>query len=332
MKIVMVTKGCCIRVLKESWVLANNGYELHVVTNRSPQNTTMYRTVMTWSDIFALREALLHHGSQDTIFHIHNEPSWMVSVVRETLPDARIVFDVHDSNYWRYDEGLWFEEDLAARCANGFVFPSSSAMEMYPNKGDKPSIFIPSANPQSEYRMGPWDYCGGLVNQGGHINPETCTIPNHWRDHTDLYKQLMPHKRVFAYSLNFKDHEDIRTWYEQRTTEAGWMSHGNLITAMGRHDWSLCGSLHNQKVRTVGLPNKFFDAMAAGVPVVNFHIKEVAKLVDKYDVGITVETVEELLDRWEEHHEKRYNVFLHRKEFAMEKFIPNLEQLYEKVT
>jgi len=332
LKIIMVTKGCCIRVLKESWALANKGYELHIITYRTPTNATMYRTIMTWNSIAALRDALKFHGSQDdTIFHIHNEPSWMVSVVRDALPDARIVFDVHDSNYWRFDEGIWHEEDLAAHNADGLVFPSTSAMKAYPNKGDKPSVFIPSANPESEVRYGPWNYYGGLVNQGGHVNPETCRIPNHWRDHSALYSQLIKHKGVYAYSGNFRDDEKNREFYARITTQMGWLSHGQLLDAMGRHDWSLTGSLHDSKVRGVGLPNKFFDAMVAGVPVANFHIKEVGKLIDKYDVGINVFSVEELLERWDECKEKRHNVFLHHKKFTMERFIPNLEKLYKKV-
>ena len=100
---------------------------------------------------------------------------------------------------------------------------------------------------------------------------------------------------------------------------------------MGRHDWSLCGNLRKDKIWEMALPNKFYDAMAAGIPVVNFGCTEVTPLVNNFDVGINVDSVDELLERWEECTQKRYKVFLNRDFFTMEKHIGKLVELYNEL-
>lgn len=100
---------------------------------------------------------------------------------------------------------------------------------------------------------------------------------------------------------------------------------------MGRNDWSLVGNLRKDRVWDLALPNKFFDAMAAGIPVVNFGCKEVEPLVNAFDVGINVETVDELLERWDEHTQKRYKVNINRRFFTIESHMQKLVDLYEKL-
>ena len=106
-----------------------------------------------------------------------------------------------------------------------------------------------------------------------------------------------------------------------------------VFEKLGEHSWNIVGNWMGgpvkNKVWEVALPNKFFDAVAAGLPSVSFGVPEVDRFIRKHDIGITVSTPEELFERWDEHTEKRKNLCLYRRELSMERFIGKLTDFYE---
>ncbi|MBT7928407.1 glycosyltransferase, partial [Candidatus Peregrinibacteria bacterium] len=246
---------------------------------------------------------------------------------------------VHDSNYWRAEgDYSWYEEDSAIQNCDAMIFPSQICEERYQTLG-KPTKVVWSANLEAWKFYGPWDWYGGIVSQGGHIDPAKTHKGESWRDYTDLYKELeSKDKQVFAYSADFKGGIDLKTqppeldaYYIKLGAILGCFNHMDLIHNMGRHDWSLCGNINGAKVWDYALPNKFFDAMSGCVPVVNFNCPEVGKLIDEYDVGINVESVDELVERWDEHKEKRASVYRNRNELTMERQIHKVIELYNEI-
>ena len=112
---------------------------------------------------------------------------------------------------------------------------------------------------------------------------------------------------------------------------AGTLNYKDLMENLGYYDWGLCGNITTTKNWDVAMPNKLFEYMAVGVPIVAMNCKEVQAVVKENDVGICVSTLEELKDRWGEHVQKRVNVIKRRHDFTMESNIYKLEELYEKV-
>jgi len=335
-KILFVTKSCCVRVIKEAFALINLGYELHLVSGVDPEtNRQLFETIMLFDNSDSLARAISFHKDIKLI-HVHNEPSWMVSIAKGVRSDAKVIFDVHDSDYWRFgnDGQIWFEEDFASEACDAYVFPSKTAMNAYPRIKNKPAIWLPSANSSTEFRWGPWGYQGGIVSQGGHIMPDAFkVVPRryHSKDFTELYQGLAKEKTVYALCLEFERNEELRRYYENLGVITGWADYEHLIEVMGSNDWVLNGNTNGAPIWDVALPNKFFDALSAGVPIANAHCPEVAKPINRYDVGINFENSKELLARWDEHREKRINVFKNRGELAMERFIPKLEKLYNSL-
>lgn len=327
MKIVIVTGHCCGRVIKQARALKNLGYELNLVTNRLPTNEGLFDSTSYYKGTMDLKTTLGIFSDRE-IYHVHNEPSYMSTIIREVYPNARIVLDMHDSNYWRIDGMKWFEEDVAMQCADALVFTSKSMQDSIEKFG-KPHIIVPSATLEEDFQYGAWHYWGGLVSQGGHTLPTSENPLESWRDYTALYTLMKDKKQVFAYSPQFKKESDLDKHYISLGCKLGVFSHQDLLKNMGRHDWSLCGNLRKDKVWELALPNKFFDALSAGIPIVNFGCKEVERLIDAFDVGINVETVDELIERWDEHTSKRYKVFLNRGFFTMERYIDKLVELYK---
>ena len=329
MRIVITTGHCCGRVIKQARALKNLGFELHLVTNRVPADKGIFDSISYYDGIDDFKKSLSLFSDKD-IFHHHNEPSWQVTIIREVFPNARIVLDMHDSNYWRVSGMKWYEEDVAMQCADALVFTSKTMQDTI-EKYDKPHIIVPSAMLKEDFQYGAWSYWGGLVSQGGHSLPTNPNPLESWRDYTALYTLLKDKKQVFAYSPMFVKGSDLDKHYISLGCKLGVLAHQDLIKTMGRHEWSLVGNLRKDRVWEMALPNKFYDAMAAGIPVVNFGCTEVTPLVNNFDVGINVDTVDELLERWDECTQKRHKVFLNREFFVMERHIGKLTELYEKL-
>jgi len=367
LKIVFISDHACGRAIKQAVVLYRKGYDVTLVSSNIPKGRGGFTRKINYDSPDELCH-VLDLFNDKSIFHVHNEPSWMVTLIREKYPKARIVFDVHDSNYWRTTEDWhWYEEDTAAALCDAYVFPSSSAKKQFP-KHKKPAIVIPSANPMEYFHYGGWDYYGGIVSEGGHIIPSPDKAGELWRDYTDIYKQLVRFTDVFVYSAEFLSGSIAQVWrllvrWRKEAEESGdvslklmvrkleyhlgmdtktqltkyyWdlgvhavsVSHGALLDRVGQHDWGLCGNLNSAPVWNVALPNKFFDYVAGGVPVANFNCPEVAKLIDRHGCGINVQSTDELKSRWGRYKDARTRLFLARHNLAMERFIPRLEKLY----
>jgi glycosyltransferase involved in cell wall biosynthesis len=78
------------------------------------------------------------------------------------------------------------------------------------------------------------------------------------------------------------------------------------------------------------MPNKVFDYMAAGVPTVAINAKETGDFITKHDIGISVDSLEELKDRWGEERKCRKNLIKKRQQFVMDNHISKLEDLYRQ--
>ena len=196
MRIVIITNHCCGRVIKQARALKHLGYELHLVTTLLPADLDIFDSINCYRYKEDLATTLSLFSDRD-IFHIHNEPSWMATVVRVKYDNARIVLDMHDSNYWRVEGMKWFEDDVAMQCADALVFTSHS-MQALIEKYGKPYIVIPSAVLKEDFRYKASDYWGGLVSEGGHSLPTDQNVMESWRDYTALYTILKDKKQVFA--------------------------------------------------------------------------------------------------------------------------------------
>ena len=337
LKIIMIADHNCIRVTKEANVLADLGHELHLVATNLLPKAGPYKTRTKWDTADDIRNILKAFGP-GYIIHVHNEPSYMVQVAREAMPKAKIVLDVHDSNYFRNEsnEHSWYEEDTAAHMADALVFVSDGCKKRFikmQGKGFKrPSCVIPSASPKSWSRIGPWNPIGGLVSQGGHVIPDNSDgkgVLNLWRDYTELYTELVAKGiKPFVLCADFVRNKALTEYYANLGVIPGVFQHDDLLNDLGAHDWSLAGNLGGAPVWNYAIPNKFFDALSAGVPIMNLNVPSIAGWIEKYDLGVNVSSVDEMIEHWPEHKQKRANIIANRHHLYMEEFIGRLIKMY----
>lgn len=342
-EVAFVSEHCCIRVVKQASVLQKLGYNVHLIAHE-PNSVGMFHQVHYYRDPVTLYRTVSSLTKVIDIWQVHNEPTWPVSMVRNAIGDSgKLLLDYHDSNYWRidkddYPEDLkslledpsWYSEDVACQQVNGFVVPSEPCATEVATRSSKKSVVIPSACPESEFRYIESQFMGGLVSQGGHALPET---QNLWRSYSQLFTELKGKKRVYAYCPDFTydPNNELDKHYIETGATLGKFPYDELVDTIGRHSWNLVGNLIKVPVWRYALPNKFFDAIAAGIPSVNFGCPEVAKIIDKYDIGMNVATTQELLDRWGEHKQKRSNLWRVRHELCIDKYIDRLTNFYEEV-
>ena len=68
------------------------------------------------------------------------------------------------------------------------------------------------------------------------------------------------------------------------------------------------------------------------MPIVAINAQHCAEFVKEHEIGIEVESVEELTERWGEHRQCRINLIKKRQMWAMENHIGKLEDLYKSLT
>lgn len=345
MKITIVCRRPCIRVTKEAFALYEAGHEVNLV---SPilDSDYPYKHALYWekSRLDQLRDAVKLIEPETDIFVVHNEPTWPLTVLRETLPDARIVLDYHDSIYWYFDtdaevcapneKARFWEEDVAVQLADGFVVPSEGCRDELLQRTDKPIIDIPPAFLEKDARYAQVAYSGGLVCQGGHAVPgQQGRLGTYWRDYTKLYAYLLGRCNTYVYTpdLHKGKNAPVNKHYPRIVTSIDVLPYNQMLDRLGAHSWNLVGNWCEHRVWQFSAPNKFYDALAAGLPSVVFHIKSVIDIMEEEGFGISITHPDELLDRWDECLAMRTQVFLKRHKYTMNRFIGRAVDLYKEV-
>lgn len=337
--ICIITDHCCIRVFKQAYVLSKIGYRLHLIAGKNwkilsanDQYVDLFESITLFTNKNQLDAAIRAIGVHTNIYHIHNEPSTAVAKVRSIYPKSKIILDVHDSQYWRED-ARWVDEDVAIGIADGFIVPSVACRGDLAGRTSKPIAYCPSAVPYDWYIETEHKACGGMVSEGGH------NTDGSWRDYTDLYDYLK-NKDIQIYACSPQFTNDISDSSKYNITQhygkyalLSNLPYHNMLQLMGSSDWSLVGNWRNNgdvhKVWKYAFPNKFFDSIAAGVPIVNFNVASVSKAILDYNVGISCDHPDDLIKRWDEHLEKRMSLMETRKQLSMERFIISIENMYK---
>ena len=329
MKILKVGFHCCVRLQKQAIALLNKGYEVHVLGNKLPAIAPQCTTASQFATASQLRETLKLHKDAD-IIHVHNEPSWPVLVAKEVLPDIPCVLDIHDSMTLRStdDRHRSAEERLAFDVADGLVFVGEKCKEII--GGNKPSCVLPSYVNEQFYQFQSWRSVGGIVYEGRIDTPEQVDFM-HYCTYEDLCRAFVDSGIIFhVYSPKFSN-EKIRNCYKDICQLHDGLPYEKMISAMGFHDWGLCGNLAEYREWNVALPNKLFEYLAGGIPVIALNAEETGKFVEENGFGISVRSVDEIKSRWDERQRCQKNVFMKRFEYTMERHIYLLEEFYKKL-
>ncbi len=351
MKIVMISGHGCIRMLKQAIVLIEKGHEVHLICNKLPSFREQFKTFHLASDVEQLIECLrlfVKTGDVD-IFHAHNEPSWYVTALKE-MTDKPVILDVHDSYLARTTpedvdkaraEGTWplrvmTEERTNFQLADALVFPGDHFRQVVTSefKLEQPALTLPSYVPQRFYQYATMQWLGGLVYEGKVNLPAEASGMAQGFNYCDYTKLSEETNRLgidfHLYSGRDKK-EFLQHYNKERTYTHDPMGFEELIHKISAHDWGLVGNVVQTREWEVAMPNKLFEYMAACVPVVAINAAGCSEFIEREGIGITVNSLEELTQRWAEHRACRATLVKKRQNWSMNAQICHLEKFYSEV-
>lgn len=349
MRIGFISGHACIRAQKIALGLISKGHKIHFISSKLPNYSEYYESTLLYSSIEQLKQSIKLVDKDIDVWHVHNEPSYYVSIVKE-LSSKSVVLDIHDS----YAARLTEEEEIELiqkgektmritsdelhnfQLADALVYPSESFGEIVTQTyglEDKKRILLPSYVPSTFFNYEATKWMGGIVYEGRIDLPSEYNKAGrqgyNYTDYIEFANECYDKKLDF-YIYSTRNDKEFRDSYEKALL-AGSLKFDNLIKALSGHAWGIVGNTNKATEWSIALPNKMFEYIAAGTPIVSFYADECSRWLEKYGIGITCKCVEELKDRFIEHEECRRNLIKLRSKFAMENNLEELEGVYNEI-
>ena len=349
MNIVMVSGHACIRVQKMMLALIERGHKVHLIAKGVPQYFEYYSTFCNTIGTNHYADAIDIYAKTADVFHVHNEPSWFVSAIKERC-DVPVVLDIHDSFLTRTtpEEQLELTKDGTAQSriyteernnfqiADALVFPAKHFADIVRRDFNlkQGHIILPSMVPKMLYQYNTKEWMGGLVYEGrvdlkSSIESSNRQYGYRYCEYSDLAKQANDIGIDFHIYSTKCDKDEFSETYGDISFPHKAKPFDELLPAISRHDWGLVGNINKTPEWDVALPNKLFEYVASNVPVVVINAQNCADFVLEYGVGIVVKDLYELADRWAEHEQIRANLIKVRQRLSMDAHIHILEDLYK---
>lgn len=160
------------------------------------------------------------------------------------------------------------------------------------------------------------------------------SFPGDHYDLKDIFKDLARH----GYHIHVYDSHNNRDYDQLAETHDSIHYHGHadpreLLCEMTQYDYGWAGfnAAKNQEHLDVALPNKLFEYLAAGLPVLSFPHKTQKEFIEANEVGLVFEDIDEFDDKVKEPltlERIRNNVLQKRYAFTMEANIGRILNLY----
>ena len=327
-----IARNACIRVMKEVISLRKAKIKTCVLGKSFGHQDmiSLVGPVAHWQTEEDLLSTLWGATAEDT-YHVHAEPTdqaGLAHFIRKSLGDkAVIVLDVHDSA-WGAGQKAHPLEQLDLDAADAVIVPST----VYQNRlrGTRASIVIPSGclvSPDDGIETG-LPRLGGIVYEGG-------IGINDWRDYTTLFSDLsdagVP---VFCYSTSSAE---TVCHYHRTGVVMQFRHYRDLMVQLTRHDWALVCPPDDGNVQwDAARPNKFYESLAAGLPILTYGCKDVAEAITQSHprVGIIFKNRAELVEwakgRTSPNDDWRENCRQWARDNAMmSDQVPNIIKMYE---
>ncbi len=343
--ILFVQNAACIRTHRIAEIMKEEGYRVYLLYTLSypyaayEEFADIYEEIWGFSSANGVLDFI--SNSDFDIVHCSNEPDILVNIVQKS--NKPVVADTHDMQSIRSDIGIetLVLEYLANVNSDGKMYISASSADIAKEKyqlDNKRVFFINNmvmeqTTVKNAYqKLSSLDHMIHCVYEGGVVGND---IASH-RFFDDMWKKITN----TGVHIHFYSPSEIE--YCKRLEKIsplihyeGSLSGEKLILEMTKYDCGLAvfHSVGNNRFHLEsGSPNKLYEYLSAGIPVISAGIHSLKKFVEQYHVGIELDFAGDIRKQLEEacklHIE---NDFLTRNNMTMKSCAKELGAFYERI-
>jgi hypothetical protein len=258
--VLMVSQQCDIRVCKEAFALRQNGWRVDLLGSRIPQIPGSFDMIRIereadWPEVIA--------ASGARIIHLHNEPDYLMYACDAGANGRPIVYDVHDMEFHRFGY-VTDDESFAFDRADAIIHTSAQYAKVAHRKhgrATKPEGIVHSCMPKAWKPK--WDKKAprdGVVYQGAsrpHAGPN-----DRFREHTEVVGAFTS----FGVRFDMLTDGPAAAAYPNARLMVPYMA---MLTQLTRYRWGFLGNDIPTAKWGVAMPNKYFEYLACGVPILS---------------------------------------------------------------
>lgn len=343
-KILFVQRNPCIRTFKLSCLLKSNGIRVDLAFLETHPQITFTNMELPWDNVIPIHNlndfyTFINESDYDLIHH-SNEPDALTSILLHT--NKKVVHDTHDMMSLRSDISLngVVHEYLANKFSNGCMYTSEEVKQLAIQKfrisgkdilvlenliyeGLKPKKTLPKLS-ASDGKF----HC---VYEGGILSD-----PDSHRYYEDMFLKLAQNGiHVHFYSPFLDPYYDTLSNKSEYLHYEGKKGVKELLDVMTRYDIGLMllnVTERNSLFLQTASPNKLYDYLTAGLPVLVSNVNSLVNFIDKYKVGACIDWNNNVLKQVEETAQiKIDNNFLSDHQLSMDSKINEILDFYNKV-
>lgn len=336
MRICVVSQNCCVRASQTALAAKAAGHEVYLsvfVNAAKRQFNDRMDAVSVWFNKGQMLRSI--ERLQPDIVHVHDRPHTIASAIIDAKLGVPVVHDVHDmDSLLAMPSGPAQHEAFSLQKADGLVFVS----EPYQKYAEHwfsplpPTVVVPSATCEALMPQQRRPPIGAAVWEGGLYVKEP-KDPRFYIDQRKIAATLLAqgqavciHPAPEGFPENGEQYSDMGATVFTPVAYESLLSH---LTAY-EFGWYGQGDTDSRQIHDT-LPNKLFDYVAAGLPVLVVNAKEAARFVTENRLGVAIEKPEEFKRVKAELVALREGIWTRRKEFTRERYIKPLLALYDRL-
>lgn len=337
--------AACIRTYKIARVMKDEGYKVYLLYTLAPP----YAAYEQFEDIFekiwgfSSAKGVLDFisNSEFDIVHCSNEPDILVNIAQKG--NKPVIADTHDMQSIRSDVGIdtLVLEYLANTYSDGTMYTSKYGAEIAKDKyrlEEKKVFFVNNLVmeqhpiPRRLPKLSSFDHTIHCVYEGGVVGNDKYShrfFDDMWKKITDAGVHIHFYSPSNIEYCKRLEKISCRIHYE------GCIGGDKLIIEMTKYDCGLAvyNCIDNNRLLLEGAsPNKLYEYISAGIPVISAGINSLKEFVEQYQVGVELDFSENIRHQLEEACKIHIDDdFLTRNNLTMKSYGRKLAAFYEHV-
>lgn len=281
------------------------------------------------------------------IVHSHNAPDFLTVSALNALESTPVIHDVHDSltmretGYYEDDDeakirGYAMDEETACTESDGRIYVSEPLREyMHQRYTLDPGQELVFHSYVSEDLI-PGELDERLSSRDGEVHIAyagtiTSKVKGHHYDLREIFRELAKSRmHIHIYAAREDEGYRVLAGESRFIHYHGHLDQRVLLRELSKHDYGWAGfnEAKNKKHLDVVMPNKVFEYIACGLPVLTFSHRALSEFVEAHGVGLVIEG-SDIRERLENPDTLQKNVIRKRYDYTVEQNISRLSGFYQ---